>query len=50
MTYRAFDTFGETNVLFIATCCVMILLMLDERILKKLEEGSGDRRFEPKTI
>ncbi len=48
LTYRAFDTFGETNVLFIATCCVMILLMLDERILKKLEEGSGDRRFEPK--
>ena len=24
LTYRAFDTFGETNVLFIATCCVMI--------------------------
>ena len=48
LTYRAFDTFGETNVLFIATCCVMILLMLDEAILKKLEAGSGDRRFEPK--
>ncbi len=27
LTYRAFDTFGETTVLFIATCCVMILLM-----------------------
>lgn len=25
LTYRAFDTFGETNVLFIATCCVMII-------------------------
>lgn len=33
LTYRAFDTFGETNVLFISTICVMILLMLDEKIL-----------------
>ena len=47
LTYRAFDTFGETNVLFIATCCVMILLMLDDAILKK-EAVSNDRRFEPK--
>lgn len=45
LTYRAFDTFGETNVLFIATCCVMIMLMLDERILKKVDI---DRRYEPK--
>ena len=47
LTYRAFDTFGETNVLFIATCCVMILLMLDDAILKKRED-KDDRRFEPK--
>ena len=47
LTYRAFDTFGETNVLFIATCCVMILLMLDDAILKK-QEFLNDRRFEPK--
>ncbi len=47
LTYRAFDTFGETNVLFIATCCVMILLMLDDAILKK-EAASNDRRYEPK--
>lgn len=26
LNYRAFDTFGETCVLFIAACCVMILL------------------------
>lgn len=47
LTYRAFDTFGETNVLFIATCCVMILLMLDE---KKLHTSvlSNDRFYEPK--
>lgn len=47
LTYRAFDTFGETNVLFIATCCVMILLMADDAILKKLDI-LNDRRFEPK--
>lgn len=47
LTYRAFDTFGETNVLFIATCCVMILLMVDDAILKK-QEAMSDRRFEPK--
>lgn len=27
LQYRAFDTFGETNVLFIAACTVMILLL-----------------------
>ena len=48
LTYRAFDTFGETNVLFVATCCVMILLMVDEAILKKLDAKGGDRYFEPK--
>ena len=47
LTYRAFDTFGETNVLFIATCCVMVLLMVDDVVLKKLEE-KNDRRYEPK--
>ena len=47
LTYRAFDTFGETNVLFIATCCVMILLMVDDAVLKKIE-NNNDRRFEPK--
>lgn len=47
LTYRAFDTFGETNVLFIATCCVMIMLMVDDAILKK-RAIMNDRRFEPK--
>ena len=46
LTYRAFDTFGETNVLFIATVCVMVLLMLDEKILEKLDKTS-DRIYEP---
>lgn len=47
LTYRAFDTFGETNVLFIATICVMVLLMLDEKILEKMEKDN-DRKYEPK--
>lgn len=47
LTYRAFDTFGETNVLFIATCCVMIMLMVEDEALKK-QERKNDRRYEPK--
>lgn len=47
LTYRAFDTFGETNVLFVATICVMIMLMVDDELLK-VEEGLNDRQFEPK--
>lgn len=47
LSYRAFDTFGETNVLFIATCCVMIMLMVDEKGLSK-NKDSNDRIFEPK--
>jgi len=47
LTYRAFDTFGETNVLFIATCCVMVLLMIDEKVLEKEEEeGLTDSVYE----
>lgn len=47
LTYRAFDTFGETNVLFIATCCVMIMLMADEALLKKRDNQSDKvARFE----
>ena len=47
LSYRAFDTFGETNVLFIATCCVMIMLMVDEKKIKE-DKNSNDRGFEPK--
>lgn len=53
LDYRAFDTFGESNVLFIATCTVLILLRLDK---KKKEDGelsieeaeANDRIYEPK--
>ena len=46
LDYRAFDTLGESHVLFIATCCVMILLRLDSKEKGKAEEN--DRIYEPK--
>lgn len=51
LDYRAFDTFGESCVLFIASCCVLVLLRLDpenggDRKRKETEEN--DRLFEPK--
>lgn len=47
LSYRGFDTFGETNVLFIATCCVTIMLMVDKEKIRANKE-SNDRSFEPK--
>lgn len=49
LDYRAFDTLGESHVLFIATCTVLILLRKD----KKKDEGGkdievSDRVYEPK--
>lgn len=47
LNYRAFDTFGETCVLFIATTCVMVLLMKEEKKIRE-DQSLNDRRFEPK--
>jgi multicomponent Na+:H+ antiporter subunit B len=58
LDYRAFDTFGESCVLFIASCCVLVLLRIDvqknkndrnspEHVRKLLAEAD-DRHFEPK--
>lgn len=47
LDYRAFDTLGESHVLFIATCTVLILLRRDGDKKKKQEEVS-DRLHEPK--
>lgn len=51
LDYRAFDTLGESHVLFIATCTVLILLRLDKS--RKGSIGMGyaaeeDRLHEPK--
>lgn len=54
LDYRAFDTFGESTVLFVAACSVLILLKLGEHKKNEpptaamLEAEYDDRHFEPK--
>lgn len=48
LDYRAFDTFGESNVLFIASCCVLILLRNDGDKRAQMKEEKRDQYFEPK--
>lgn len=50
LDYRAFDTFGESNVLLIATCTVLILMRNDKKKEKKAAEmeQKKDRFYEPK--
>ncbi len=51
LDYRAFDTFGESCVLFIASSCVFIMLRLGDNKLdrkKKEREIELERKFEPR--
>lgn len=53
LDYRAFDTLGESHVLFVATVCVMILLRLElnkdgKPTDRKRAEEENDRLYEPK--
>ena len=54
LDYRAFDTFGESTVLFIAACSVMLLLRLGDHqpgekpTQAMLEAEYDDRHYEPK--
>lgn len=50
LDYRAFDTLGESHVLFIATCTVLILLRSDSKKGKNSIEDmeDNDRIYEPK--
>lgn len=50
LDYRAFDTFGESNVLFIATCTVLILMRNDKKKGKGSaeDEERRDSFYEPK--
>ena len=48
LDYRAFDTFGESNVLFIATCTVLILLRNDKKNGKMTKSERRDNYYEPK--
>lgn len=47
LDYRAFDTLGESHVLFIATCSVLILLRRDKKKNQETAEYN-DRSYEPK--
>ena len=50
LDYRAFDTFGESCVLFVALCCVLLLLRVDadEDAHSHAREQMFDRYYEPK--
>jgi len=53
LDYRAFDTLGESHVLFVATVCVAILLRLEHNkdgspTDTKRAEEENDRLYEPK--
>ena len=53
LDYRAFDTLGESNVLFIAACSVLILLRIYSEkhggdAVAQLEAEADDRMYEPK--
>ena len=50
LDYRAFDTLGESHVLFIATCTVLILLRNEKKKGDKGYEAmeENDRVYEPK--
>ena len=51
LDYRAFDTFGESCVLFIASCCVLVLLRIDaadgEGRFRETEGKAGQEKGEP---
>ena len=48
LDYRAFDTFGESCVLFIASCCVLVLLRTDHHSQEETDSSLSDRMYEPK--
>lgn len=50
LDYRAFDTFGESNVLYAATTTVLILLHMGKRKREDItvQETQNDRMLEPK--
>lgn len=47
LDYRAFDTFGESNVLFVATCTVLILMRDDKK--KEQKAVAVKKQYEPKS-
>ncbi len=51
LDYRAFDTFGESNVLFIATVTVLILLRKNRKMHndRDMKEEPDEEKYEPKS-
>lgn len=47
LDYRAFDTLGESHVLFLATCTVLILMRKDKKENQETAQHN-DRIYEPK--
>lgn len=54
LDYRAFDTFGESNVLFAATICVMVLLLVQDqsksRVRRKRSKKNGTVNSDQTTV
>lgn len=52
LDYRAFDTFGESNVLFVATVAVLILMRLDDgpedALARRAAQEEDERLFAPR--
>ena len=46
LDYRAFDTLGESHVLFTALICVMILLRLDTKNMRPVNEDYNEIRWD----
>lgn len=51
LDYRAFDTFGESNVLFVATITVLILLRKNKKMHNELDmkEDPDEEKYEPES-
>lgn len=51
LDYRAFDTFGESNVLFIATITVLILLRKNKKMHNErdMKEDPDEEKYEPES-
>ena len=51
LDYRAFDTFGESNVLFIATITVLILLRKNKKMHNErdMKEDPDEEKYEPQS-
>ena len=49
LDYRGFDTLGESNVLFIAVCTVLLMLSIrgEKDAVEKLRQSDDEQRLEP---